>query len=684
MSGPYEKFILGNPDGSFYNTAGGNPLLNGLRTFDDMDPEAAPKTIAKRDYWKVTVGDNIENHQSVYVSEPMISYTTGAKQIVIAASIIADNGEIAGMIGGALPWSNFENQIQAIFDNIIEHRNWDSRFFLVTSSGVYWYHWDSSYVVHLEKDAQGQQLFNDISEKVAAVRRITEEPVPELAAAGHRMIAGERGHTLFTDPQTGDSFYLVYAPVAASGYSVGMVVPQRKMIAPVIHLQTMLAAILGFALLLVFLGSWLLSKKVTRPITTLSNMVKSIGSGGNNASLIPGGNDEVAELADTFNNMVNSIAERESSLRESEERFSLAMQGANDGLWDWKIDSNTMFFSPRWKSMLGYEEDELDDRLETWQTLVHPQDLEAVSVLLEDFISGKCGKYEAVFRMHHKDGHWIDILSRAFAVRNENNQATRLVGTHVDISERRRIENEIKELNEQLEHRVRQRTAELELANKKQLESEIKQRTILESVVDALITINEQGIIESANPAAETLFGYSTAEMVGSNVSILIPGPFDSKHDSYLKKYLETGEPYVLGSTRELIGLHRDQSTFPTELSVSEMSIGDEKKLTCLIKDISDRKNAENDLLRESQALTRLNEIAADPATSFEKKVEQLLELGMTTFDLSLGIVSRITRRHLHRRAHQGACRGAASWNVLQISRDLLRAHLCCEWRQSL
>jgi len=152
--GTYEKFILGTENGNFYNTAGGNPSLGGLRTFDDMNPKARPKTIARRDYWKMTVGDNKQNQERVYVSNPMISYTTGAKQIVVAASIHAEEGQTVGMVGGALPWSNFEKYILKIFDDIIKHRNWDSRFFLVSSNGIYWYHWDPAYVVHLEKDNQ--------------------------------------------------------------------------------------------------------------------------------------------------------------------------------------------------------------------------------------------------------------------------------------------------------------------------------------------------------------------------------------------------------------------------------------------------------------------------------------------------------------------------------------------------
>ena len=642
-NGIYEKFIFGNQDGSFYNTAGGNPARGGLRTFDDTDPNAKPRTLTRRDYWKETVGNNDDRRQQVYVSDPMISYTTGAKQIVVAASTVSEVNGTVGMIGGALPWSSFEKKIHETFDHIFQHRNWDSKFFLVTGNGTYWYHWDPSYVVHLKKDQQGQPLLNDIGEKLTTARKITSEPTTELADAGREMIAGKRGYTLFTERQTEEQFYLMYAPVESAGYSVGLVVPKKQMMAPVTSLQSQFAAILGLALLAVILGSWLLSKRVTQPVTSLNRMAKAISVGENMANLLPEGNDEVAQLTDSFNTMVNSLAMREQSLKESEEQFSLAMQGANDGLWDWKIANNQLYFSPRWKSMLGYAETELENTLETWQELIDPDDLERITPTLDDFICGRQDRYEVEYRMRHKDGHYVDILSRAFAVRDQSNRALRMVGTPGDISERRQTEVKIKEINEKLEERVQQRTLELEQASQKQLESEIKHRTILESVVDALITIDEKGNIESANPATQTMFGYTNDEIVGQNVSILMPEPYRHEHDSYLKQYSETGIARILGTGRELEARRSDGSVFPIDLSVSEMTIGGTKKFTGMIKDISKRKNAERNLRKESETLTRLNEITADPATTFEQKIRQLLELGSSTFSLPLGIVSHIS-----------------------------------------
>jgi hypothetical protein len=93
-SGTYEKFIVGRDNGYFHNTSGGNADVEMLRTFNDKDPQAKPKSISKRDYWQYTVRDNAQAEKRVYVSEPMISYTTGVRQLVISASIVDSEGQV--------------------------------------------------------------------------------------------------------------------------------------------------------------------------------------------------------------------------------------------------------------------------------------------------------------------------------------------------------------------------------------------------------------------------------------------------------------------------------------------------------------------------------------------------------------------------------------------------------------
>ncbi|MBE9043137.1 EAL domain-containing protein [Pleurocapsales cyanobacterium LEGE 10410] len=138
---------------------------------------------------------------------------------------------------------------------------------------------------------------------------------------------------------------------------------------------------------------------------------------------------------------VTARKESEEKLKKSEERFSLAMRGANDGLWDWNLETNEVYYSPRWKSMLGYENDELTNNLNTWQSLVHPDDKDRVLNYFQVCLTEKVASFEVEMRMQHKAGHQVFVLSRAFLIhRDSDRKAVRLVGTHVDITARKKAE----------------------------------------------------------------------------------------------------------------------------------------------------------------------------------------------------------------------------------------------------
>ncbi|MEW8625019.1 MAG: EAL domain-containing protein [Candidatus Thiodiazotropha sp.] len=157
-------------------------------------------------------------------------------------------------------------------------------------------------------------------------------------------------------------------------------------------------------------------------------------------------NLRTSELQEKNSALSKEISERElaeSALRKSEERFELAMRGANDGVYDWNLKSNEIYYSPRWKKMLGYEDDELPNDFSTWEDLVEEKDRERSWNMLTDYIQGKRDNFHIEFKMRHKDGHWVDILSRAFLVRDAEGNAIRTVGTHVDITEKKRQEAHI-------------------------------------------------------------------------------------------------------------------------------------------------------------------------------------------------------------------------------------------------
>lgn len=123
----------------------------------------------------------------------------------------------------------------------------------------------------------------------------------------------------------------------------------------------------------------------------------------------------------------------QSQLKASEERFNLAMQGSSDGLWDWNIENNQIYWSPRWIEMLGYRANELTANFETWESLIHPEDHNnAVEMLRRSLDDREKTQFSGQFRLAHKNGHWVTVISRGLIVRNAQGHPVRMVGTHID------------------------------------------------------------------------------------------------------------------------------------------------------------------------------------------------------------------------------------------------------------
>ncbi|MCP3920567.1 MAG: PAS domain S-box protein [bacterium] len=138
-------------------------------------------------------------------------------------------------------------------------------------------------------------------------------------------------------------------------------------------------------------------------------------------------------------------------------------------------------------------------------------------------------------------------------------------------------------------------------------ESSGRLEAILEAAVDGIITIDGRGIIMSLNPAVKRVFGYEPAELLGENVSRLMPTPHGEQHDGYLRNYMETGEAKILGSSHEVEGLHKDGRIFPMDLSVSAVECQKEPLFTGIVRDITGRKEAERELSEAVEELARTN-----------------------------------------------------------------------------
>lgn len=159
---------------------------------------------------------------------------------------------------------------------------------------------------------------------------------------------------------------------------------------------------------------------------------------------------------------------------------------------------------------------------------------------------------------------------------NRNGRVVQLQGTVQDITERHRAEEEIRNSQE-------------------------KTKSILNTTADAIITIGGNGCIQSFNQAAEVLFGYKLDEVIGQNVSMLMPSPDRNRHDQYIHNYLETGEAQIIGIGREVKGQRKDGSVFPMELAVSEVKLGAQRIFTGIIRDITRRRELEQQIIQISE-----------------------------------------------------------------------------------
>jgi diguanylate cyclase (GGDEF)-like protein/PAS domain S-box-containing protein len=215
----------------------------------------------------------------------------------------------------------------------------------------------------------------------------------------------------------------------------------------------------------------LLARRITAPMEHLREVARGIGSGRLDLRADVGGTVEVTELGQAFNAMldeihrshlelvdraadmtmanaqlVSEVEERrkaEEALRRSEERYALAARAANDGLWDWDVETGEVYYSPRWKAMLGLRDEEVGGRIEDWLSRVHPDDAPRLRQEIDDHLKGRTEQLHSLYRMAHPcDGvRWM--LCRALTVRDERARPLRLAGSQADVTGQKRAEERL-------------------------------------------------------------------------------------------------------------------------------------------------------------------------------------------------------------------------------------------------
>jgi len=278
--------------------------------------------------------------------------------------------------------------------------------------------------------------------------------------------------------------------------------------------------------------------------------------------------------------LARAIARRkqiESALRENEERWIFALEGSNDGVWDWNVNTNEIFFSRRWKTMLGFAENELENRLDEWITRIHPSDADLALDAVQRHLRGEIATYEIEHRVKTKDGSYRWILARGRVVaRDEAGAPARMVGTQTDITERKHSEQALRTAKEFAEE-------------------------LIETANAMVLGMDERGQITIFNRAAEEITGYTKQELCGRNWwEMLVPrdrfpevwAAIGPESQGGLPKHYEN--PILTKSGEERFIVWQNGVLREGERVAGTVSFG---------IDITERRRAENELRRHEEQL---------------------------------------------------------------------------------
>jgi len=309
--------------------------------------------------------------------------------------------------------------------------------------------------------------------------------------------------------------------------------------------------------------------------------------------------ERTAELAAMVDTLQQEIRERKSTEREllmSQERYALAIDGSSGGVWDMDLVTGEVFYSQRWKRMLGYEDDEISPRIEEWESRIHPDDFREVLETRTAYLEGRTPDYEVKYRLQHKNGNYRWFRDRGACLRDAQGKPYRMAGSYIDITERKMIKSAL-------------------------LESEKRYRELFEASKDTVFIVDTRGRLVDINPAGSELLGYAKEELLA----------LDLVHDLHVSRQARTEfrhklvpEGYVKDAELEL--KRKDGGTVIVHVSASLMHDA-RGKLTGyrgIAHDVTERKRLEHRLL-QSQKMESIGLLAGGVAHEFNNLLTAII-----------------------------------------------------------
>ncbi len=310
----------------------------------------------------------------------------------------------------------------------------------------------------------------------------------------------------------------------------------------------------------------------------------------------------LAELNRTLEREVVERVRAEAALREQEQRLRIALEASAGGSWTWVAGSNQVDWDQRFRALYGFGPDE-PATPDAWVTRVHEEDRPRLLALREEmWTSGTNDSWEITYRIVRRDGTVAWIQSRGRVDRDADGNVTRLTGLDLDFTRHYETEVALRALRDEEHDRAL--------------------RTLLETATQGIVSVDADGVIVTANRALEAMFGWAVGELIGQPIEQLLPPSFRDAHVRHRTGYLAAPRARLMGGGLNLVGMRKDGSSFPIEVSLNHVRTPGGGRAFAFVTDITDRQRAASAL--ERLDTTQLSRMASDLTLAEQHAREQI------------------------------------------------------------
>jgi PAS domain S-box-containing protein len=399
-------------------------------------------------------------------------------------------------------------------------------------------------------------------------RSMETAPAEGVSPMIDRFNGGYDGTGIFVNPR-GVEVMQSSKGIPQAAWYVGVQLPTAEAFAPILAQQRRLLLSTLLLTLLASLATWWLLRRQLAPMQAAARTLTAVSATDHPLQALPVTRpDEIGDLIGGFNRLLETLGQRENTLREREAHYRAAVDNGQALIWMAGLDKGCYYFNQPWLVFTGRTlEQELGNG---WAEAVHADDLQRC---LEIYVTAfeRREAFSMTYRLRRHDGEYRWLLDEGAPRHDSSATFVGYVGHCLDITARVAAEAELRE-------------------------SEALFRAVSESAHDAIITADSRSLIIKWNKGAERIFGYTADEVIGQPLTILMPERFRDLHRKGIARVSAGGESHVIGRPVELFGLRKDGSVFPLELSLARWQVPQGQFFTGVMRDISERKMVERQL----------------------------------------------------------------------------------------